>query len=93
MGIFKVNLYFIDCFGGVVDHFLKVFIEHYNIVYVIMFLFLFFFFFFFFDQEASGILAPRLGIKPTVRALEGKVLATGPSGSPLHYCLLECTIE
>ena len=27
------------------DHFLKVFIEHYNIVYVIMFLFFFFFFF------------------------------------------------
>ena len=88
MGIFKVNLYFIDCFGGGVDHFLKVFIEHYNIVYVIMV-----FFFFFFCQEASGILAPRLGIKPTVPALEGKVLATGPSGSPLHYCLLECIIE
>ena len=93
MGIFKVNLYFIVCFGGVVDHFLKVFIEHSNIVYVILFLFLFFLFFFFFYQEASGVLAPRLGIKPTVPALEGKVLATGPSGSPLHYCLLECTIE
>ena len=36
----------------------------------------------FFVSEACGILAPQPGIKPTPPALEGKVLTTGPQGSP-----------
>ena len=34
----------------------------------------------FLAAEASGILAPQPGIKPTPPALEGKVLITGPLG-------------
>ena len=34
--------------------------------------------FWFFGPKASGILAPWPGIKPTVPALEGEVLTTGP---------------
>ena len=35
-----------------------------------------------FGPEAHGILAPKPGIKPPFPALEGEVLATGPSGNP-----------
>ena len=35
---------------------------------------------FFFFHNACAILAPRQGIKPTLPALEGEVLTTGPSG-------------
>ena len=36
-----------------------------------------------FGHEACGILPPRLGIKPTLPSLEGKVLTTGlPRKSP-----------
>ena len=41
---------------------------------------LFFLCFGFFGPEACGILAPRPGIEPTVPALEGEVLTTGPPG-------------
>jgi len=34
----------------------------------------------FLAAEASGILAPQPGIKPTPPALEGKVLISGPLG-------------
>ena len=36
----------------------------------------------FFGREAHRILAPRPGIEPAPPALEGKVLTTGPQGSP-----------
>ena len=38
------------------------------------------FMFWFSGHEAHGILAPRLGIKPTLAALNGGVLTTGPPG-------------
>ena len=37
-------------------------------------------FVFFFGKEACGILAPWPGIEPTLPALQGKVLTTGPPG-------------
>ena len=38
--------------------------------------------FVFFGHKACGILAPRPVIQPAPSALEGKVLTTGPPGSP-----------
>ena len=38
------------------------------------------FMFWFSGHEAHGILAPQLGIKPTLAALNGGVLTTGPPG-------------
>ena len=54
----------------------KVFIEFVTILPL-------FFMFGFFGREARGILAPRPGIEPTLAALEGEVLATGPPGKCL----------
>ena len=39
--------------------------------------------FVFFSCEACGILAPGPGIRPTLPALEGKVLTTRPPGKSL----------
>ena len=36
----------------------------------------------FLGHEASGMLAPWPGIKPTSPALEGELLTTGPPGKP-----------
>ena len=44
--------------------------------------------FWFFGHKACGILAPQPGIEPTPLAREGKVLPTGPLGSPSSLCLL-----
>ena len=44
---------------------------------------LLFYVFGFFGGEACGILAPLLGIEPTLPALEGEVLTTGPPGKSL----------
>ena len=57
--------------------FFKVFIEFVTI------LFLFYVSFWFFGQEAGGISAPRLGIKPASPALGGEVSATGTREGPL----------
>ena len=44
--------------------------------------------FWFFGREACGILAPWPGTEPTLPALEGKVLTTGPPGkSPIFSFL------
>ena len=42
------------------------------------------FMFWFFGLEACRILAPQPGIEPTLPALEGVVLTTGPLGKPLY---------
>ena len=48
----------------------------------------------FLAAEASGILAPQPGIEPTPSALEGKVLTTGPLGSPLaHICIFSLSLS
>ena len=60
---------------------LKVFIEYFTIASSSFFsCFVVVVFFFFFEHKACGILAPRLGIKSTPPALEGKVLTTGLPG-------------
>ena len=45
------------------------------------------FMFWFFGHEAHGILAPRPGIEPSPRAMEGEVLTTGPPGKSLLLVL------
>ena len=48
------------------------------------------FLFWFFGLEVRGILAPRLQIQPTLPALKGKLLTTGPPGKSWGFviCLL-----
>ena len=43
--------------------------------------------FWIFGCEACGILAPQPGIEPTLPALEGEVLTTGPPGKSLRSIL------
>ena len=43
--------------------------------------------FLFFGQEIFGILALQIGIEPTLPALEGEVLTTGPPGKSLPFSL------
>ena len=49
----------------------------------------FYFMFWFFGHEACGILAPRLGIEPTLPALEGEISTTGPPGKSLTISFLD----
>ena len=44
--------------------------------------------FWFFGPKACGILAPRLGMKPTLPALEGEVLTTGLPGKSQKFGVL-----
>ena len=53
------------------DHFLNLYWIWYSIIYVL---------FWFFGCKVCGILAPQLGIEPSLLVLEGEVLATGPLG-------------
>ena len=64
---------------------LKVFIEYFTIASSSSIFSCFVFFLG--GHKACGILAPRLGIKSTPPALEGKVLTTGlPGKSPSQFC-------
>ena len=74
---FKVFFVFFFACGS----FLKSFLNLYNDSLCFMF--------WCFGHETCGILAPRLGIKPSTPALEGEVLTTGPSGkSPLMLVIV-----
>ena len=48
---------------------------------------------FFFGCEACGILAPQLGIKPGLAALEDKVLINGPLGKVLRAVIFESNFD
>ena len=45
--------------------------------------------FWFFGHEACGILASKPGMEPALRAMEGKVLTTGPPKKCREYVLNE----
>ena len=47
------------------------------------------FYVFYFGHKAWGILAPWVGIEPVSPVLEGKVLTTGPPGSPNNHNFLK----
>ena len=46
-----------------------------------------------FGVKASGILVPHPGIEPTPPALEGKILTTGPPGSPTRISLKSISVK
>ena len=48
--------------------------------------------FWFSGQEAYGVLAPWPGIEPTLPALEGKVLTTGPPGASPNCLILKINL-
>ena len=62
----------------------KVFIEFVTI--------LFLFYVLAFWPQACGILAPKAGIEPTLPALEGEVLTTGPPGESPNVWILSLNI-